>query len=218
MCVRQSHRHLWHPCGVPSDIPTEVIEVPPQSGRGFRLNAGDTVRIIDAEGTQVADVFARAAEDPDSWLSTSHTRGGLWRLFPQPGEPFLSNHFQPMLWFDRDDSPGVHDMFFSACSPAMYAALGHEGPHPSCQANFFAAAADLGWQPEVEPDPVNIFQNTPISAEGELTSLPALSRAGDSVSLRAEIDLLMVVTACSMDLKPINGERCTGLRLEITRA
>jgi uncharacterized protein YcgI (DUF1989 family) len=109
-------------------------------------------------------------------------------------------------------------MFFSACSPAMYAALGHEGPHPSCRANFFDAAADLGWTPDVEPDPVNIFQNTPVDADGTLTSLPAPTSAGDSVTLRAEIDLLVVVTACSMDLKPINGGRCTGLRLEVTRA
>lgn len=211
-------RHAWHHGRMPSDNAAQVIEVPPQSGRGFRLGAGDQLRIVDVEGTQVADLFACAADDPDVWLSTAHTRGGLWRLFPKPGEAFLSNHFQPLLWFDRDDSPGPHDMFFSACSPAMYAALGHEGPHPSCQGNFFAAAAELGWEPEVEPDPVNIFQNTPVSADGKLTSLPALSEPGDSVTLRAEIDLLVVVTACSMDLKPINGERCTGLRLEITRA
>ena len=105
----------------------------------------------------------------------------------------------------------------SACSPAMYAALGHDGPHPNCRDNFVAAAAQFGWQPEVEPDPVNIFQNTPVDADGALTSLPALSQAGDSVTLRAEVDLIVVVTACSMDLKPINGERCTALRLEVMR-
>lgn len=126
-------------------------------------------------------------------------------MFPQPGEPFLSNHFRPLLWFEEDSSPGVHDMFFSACSPALYAALGHEAPHPNCRDNFFAAAAQEGWTPAVEPDPVNIFQNTPVDAAGVLTSLPALTQPGDDVVLRAEIDLIVVVTACSMDLKPITG-------------
>ncbi len=209
---------VCHPGGVSPSPDVEVIDVPPQSGAALRLDAGDRLRIIDVEGTQVADLFARSAAEPGEWLSCPHTRGGLWRLFPTPGEPFLSNHFRPMLWFEDDQSPGVHDMFFSACSPAMYAALGHDGPHPNCRDNFFAAAAQEGWTPEVEPDPVNIFQNTPVDAAGVLTSLPALTEPGDSVTLRAEIDLIVVVTACSMDLKPINGGHCTGLRLEISRA
>ena len=65
---------------------------------------------------------------------------------------------------------------------------------------------------------MNIFQNTPVDATGALTSLPALSQAGDSVTLRAEVDLFVVVTACSMDLKPINGGLCTGLHLETGRS
>ena len=44
---------------------------------------------------------------------------------------------------------------------------------------------------------------------------PALSKAGDAVTLRAEMDLVMVVTACSMDIVPINGECCTGIRIEV---
>lgn len=192
-----------------------IIDIPPQSAQGVRLAAGQTLRIVDVAGAQVADLFARNADNPNEWLSTSHTRGGLWRLFPEPGQPFLSNYFVPLLWFEADDSPGTHDMFFSACSPAMYAALGHHDPHPSCQENFFAAARELGWCPEREPDPVNFFQNTPVAADGTLTSAPAPSGPGDSVTLRAQVDLLVVVTACSMDLKPINGDHCTGIRLEI---
>lgn len=196
----------------------EVVDIPAQSGAGVKLAAGDRLRIIDIAGTQVADLFACSAATGEEWLSGPHTRGGLWRLFPEPGQPFLSNQFRPVLWFERDDSPGVHDMFFSACSPAMYAALGHDEPHPNCRDNFFAAAAELGWTPAVEPDPVNIFQNTPLDDSGTLTTSPALTLAGDSVTLRAEIDLLVVVTACSMDLKPINGHECTGIRLEVSRA
>lgn len=62
---------------------------------------------------------------------------------------------------------------------------------------------------------MNIFQRTPIGLDGSITALPALTRPGDSVTLRAEAAVHVVVTACSMDLEPINGEQCTPLRLEL---
>lgn len=63
------------------------------------------------------------------------------------------------------------------------------------------------------PDPVNFFQSMPVGADGTLSALPSRTVAGDSVTLRAETRVHVIVTACSMDLKPINGDRCTPLRL-----
>ena len=106
-------------------------------------------------------------------------------------------------------------MQFAPCSADMYAALGHPGYHRSCSENFRKAAAQVGWNPLHVPDPVNLFQRTSIDADGSVAALPALSRPGDSVTLRAEGAVYAVVTACSMDIEPINGSKCTPLRLEL---
>lgn len=93
--------------------------------------------------------------------------------------------------------------------------MGADSHHPNCAENFRTAAADAGWHPAEVPDPVNVFQNTRVNSEGQLITETALSKAGDTFCLRAEMDLILVVTACAFDLLPINGERCTGIRLEL---
>lgn len=195
---------------------SRTVEVPAQSGALITLSAWESLRIVDVEGSQVADLFATPVDDPDDWLSVAVTRGVNWRLFPAVGELFLSHAYRPLLILERDDSPGVHDMLAAPCSAEMYAALGYTGHHPSCSENFRTAAATIGWHPRHVPDPVNVFQRTPIGPDGTVTALPALTRPGDSVTLRAQTAVHVIVTACSMDLEPINGERCTPLRLEIT--
>lgn len=196
----------------------QSIEIPAQSGRWVRLRAGAHLRIIDIEGAQVADLFAVNADDPGEWLSVVNTRDEHKRLFPAVGQAFCSTTYRPMLTFVADDSPGFHDAQFSACNPLTYQDLGFEGYHPSCAENFRTAAAACGWIPELVPDPINIFQRTPVIADGRLVVEPAASGPGDSVTLRAEMDLFVIVTACSMDLEPINGSRCTPIGLEIRSA
>ena len=194
----------------------EIIEIPAQSGAVTRMRAGQELRIIDVEGTQVADLFAVCADDREEWLSASHTRGRNWRLFPEVGGVFVTSSYRPLLTFVEDGSPGFHDAQFSACDSLMYQALGHVGYHPSCADNFRIAADSIGWHPTHVPDPINIFQRTPVGPEGSLSTLPAATKPGDYVVLRAETDIDVIVTACSMDLKDINGGHCTPIRLEVS--
>ncbi len=198
-----------------SDSLLDVIEVPAQSGRAMSVDAGQVIRLIDVEGAQVADLFARARHEPDEWLSTGHTRTWTSRLFPKPGQSFLTQSYEPILEFMEDASPGFHDMFYPSCDPGLYRILGAKDGHPNCRDNFLEAAASLDWLPAVMPDPVNFFQNTPANAEGKLSVRSAETKPGDAVLLRAKMDLILVVTACSQDLARINGDRCTGLRIEI---
>lgn len=201
---------------VPTSDNPKTVDIPAQKGAIVRMSVGHRLRIVDVAGSQVADVFAVVAGDFTEWLSASVTTAMVWRLFPKVGQSFMSTAYRPLLAFERDDSPGFHDMIAAPCGPEMYAAMGYQGHHPSCSDNFRAAAAEVGWHPLHVPDPVNFFQRTPIDADGSFTALPALTRPGDSVTLRAEAALYVVVTACSMDLEPINGDRCTGLRLELS--
>lgn len=193
----------------------KTIEIPAQTGAAVTLAPGRLLRIIDIEGTQVADVFAVSTGGHDEWLSAAVTRAMTGRLFPAVGQSFFSTSYRPLLTFERDDSPGVHEMLAAPCSPEMYRAMGVIGHHPSCSENFRAAAAPVGWQPSDVPDPVNFFQHTSTDRDGVFSYLPALARPGDSVTLRAEEAVHVIVTACSMDLEPINGGHCTPLRLEL---
>jgi uncharacterized protein YcgI (DUF1989 family) len=123
-----------------------------------------------------------------------------------------------MLTLVADTSPGAHDMLWMSCNRQLYRLMGAGDDHANCQDNFLAAASDAGWRPGETPDPVNFFQNTRVREDGRLVTERALSRPGDYVALRAEMDLIIVATACAFDLAPINGDRCTGLRLEVTAA
>jgi len=194
-----------------------TVEIPACSGALVTLEAGHRLRIVDVEGTQVADLFAVSARDPQEWLSASVTRGWNGRLFPAVGQSFFGTAFQPMLTFEADDSPGTHEMLAAPCSPEMYRGIGCEGYHPSCAENFRTAAALVDWHPLHVPDPVNFFQHTSSDDDGVFTYLPAPTNPGDSVTLRADCDVHVIVTACSMDVEPINGLRCTPLRLEVFR-
>lgn len=187
-----------------------------QSGIAIFVPRLSSVQIIDPEGSQVADVFAFLVEDSSEWMSTSHTRAVCRKLFPDVGESFVTNQYRPILTFMNDDSPGQHDMLYPACEPAMYRRLGVQGHHPSCRENYLNAVRSA-WSTSFPcPDPVNLFQNSPVSSDGDLVPDVATSGPGDSVTLRAELDLMLVVTACSPDVVQISGEQCTPIHLEVS--
>ncbi|NNL86668.1 MAG: DUF1989 domain-containing protein, partial [Myxococcales bacterium] len=89
--------------------------------------------------------------------------------------------------------------------------------HRSCRGNFLEATREIGLDMPVVPDPVNLFQNTPAQADGSLALFETQSRPGDSITFRAEMDLVFVLTACSADLGEINvnGGKSTPLRIDV---
>ena len=196
---------------------TDTRDIAAQSGGWLEVKREQLVRIIDIEGAQVADMFAVSSADNTEWLSVGNTRSATERLFPRVGQSFYTNQLRPILTLVEDRTPGIHDMLYRACDPLVYALMGVTGYHPSCEENFQKVAAEVGWRPPETPDPVNFFQNTPADEHGNIRSEPALTKAGDFVTLRAVMDLIMIVTACSWDIasSPINGVRCSGIRLAI---
>jgi len=174
-------------------------------GSAFRLLSGERIRIGLPEGPQVADMFAFALPDLAETLSTEHTRSCVTRLAPAVGEAFHSNRRRPMLALVDDTSPGMHDLLLSACDQARYTLLGHSAAHRNCVANLLAAlgALDLA-APEI-PSPVNLFENVTIGPDGALGIEPPRAAQGDAVTLEALMDLVLVVSACPMDIVPTNG-------------
>ena len=191
------------------------VVVPAREGRALRVPAGRRFRVVDLEGHQCGDLFAYVAGDVREYASAEHTRVHVDRLFPRPGEEFVTNRRRPILRFEADDSPGVHDMLIAACDPARYAGLGVEGPHASCQDNLERAMAALGHEHVEVPQPINLFTNIALGAGRELLWRPALTHAGDSVTFRTLLDAIVVLSACPQDIVAINECRPGPLALEV---
>ena len=143
--------------------------------------------------------------DVNEYHSAEHTRVHNDRLFPRPGEVFVTNRRRPILYFEADDTPGKHDMLVAACDPTRYHALGVEGWHASCQENLVTAMRELGVASIEIPQPINLFTNIPVDAEGGLSWDAALTEPGDSVTFRLEEDSYVVVSSCPQDIKMINA-------------
>jgi hypothetical protein len=193
-----------------------MVTVAPQSGRAVRVGRGDLVRVVDVEGHQVGDMWAIDAADPGRWLSAGHTRDRCERLFPSVGEQFRDQSGEPILELVADTSPGLHDMLFPPCDPALYMSRGLPAGHPNCRDNFRSALAAAGISLPVVPDPVNLFQNSAPQLDGRLVVGTAASLTGQAITFRAARELVFVLTSCSVDYPPLNNGHCTPLRIEIT--
>jgi uncharacterized protein len=201
-----------------TDVETDVrqrIVVPAREGRGVRLSKGDTFRIVDLEGSQVGDLFAFNASDVGEYHSASHTRAVVDRLFPLPGQQFQSNLRRPILTLVRDDSPGVHDMLIAPCDPARFEQLGVKGWHASCQENLQKVMASFGFDNIVVPQSINLFMNIPVVADGSIRWLPAPTKPGDSVTMRAEMDCYIALSACPQDIVVINDKAPSPMAIEV---
>lgn len=174
------------------------------------------MRLIDVDGTQVADLFAHAVADSSVHLCTGRTRLANSRLFPVIGESFHGTNYEPLLTLIGDTSPGVHDMLYEACDRSLHELLGGGSNHRNCHDNYLAAAKTAEVVVDRVPSPVNFFQSTPVSGDGQLSAQPAPSNPGDYVELLAVTDVVVIVSACSVDVgTDINGGKSTPLRLEV---
>ncbi len=176
-----------------------MIEViPPRSGVAFHLAQGQTLRVIDPEGEQVADLIAFNALDTAEWLSSGRTLDYASSIRLSTGDILYSNRSTPMLTIGKDDV-GCHDFLLAPCSAEMFEKLYDEKiPHRGCFGNLAAALAPHGIGPDAIPTAFNVFMNVPVDgATGRLSVEPPRSRAGDATEFAAHIPLVIGLTACS---------------------
>jgi hypothetical protein len=191
--------------------------VPARRGRAFAVRAGERIKVINTHGNQVVDTWALTLPDLDERMSMQHTRIGLMKLRPAVGDRLYSDRRRPIMTLVEDTSPGTHDLLFPACDQRRYEVLGHEGHHDNCCENFRAALEERGFEPPAVPAPLNLFMSIPWTEDGALGFAEPESRPGDHVVLRAERDLLVVLSCCPQDMIPINGPalRPTEVHVEI---
>jgi uncharacterized protein YcgI (DUF1989 family) len=172
--------------------------IPPRSGVAFALQAGEILRVIDPEGEQVGDLLAFNKQDVREAISSGRTFDYASRIYLTKGDPLYSNRSNVMLRI-VDDTVGRHDFLLTPCSREMFRIIyGDADPHQGCFGNLAAALEPYGIPVDSIPAAFNCFMNVLVDgATGEFRVLPPLSRAGDSISFLAEMDLVIGLTACS---------------------
>jgi len=184
-----------------------------RTGAAFALRKGQRLRVINSHGTQVVDSWAFASSS--EYLSLEHCREVLQKLFFETGDLLLTNLYRPILTIVQDTSPGRHDTLIAACSRPMYERAGRGNDHANCADNLAAALAAHGLTSAVTPSPWNLFMQAPVKPDGHIDYVRPLSKPGDYVELRAEMDCLLAFSACPDDVYPTNGGDGTPRDVEI---
>ena len=198
--------------------PGRRYAVPARQGRAVRLARGQRLTVVNTHGTQVCDLWAFSAANLAEYLSWEHARVALGRIAPRVGDALLTNRRRPILTLVEDTSPGVHDTLMAACDLFRYRGLGATDYHDNCSDNLRMALAAIGERVPEVPQPFNVWMNIPVAADGSVGWLPTVSKPGDRVTLRAEMDCIAVMSACPQDMTPINGPdmRPVELHFEVT--
>jgi hypothetical protein len=186
----------------------------PQTGTSFSLDRGQVLRVIDPEGEQVSDLVAFAQADKSEWLSSGRSIDYNNTVYLTTGHLLYSNRSNPMFTI-LEDRVGRHDFLLTPCSPETFEILykGHEGYHPSCLENLTKNLERFGILVDDIPTTFNVFMNVDILPSGELKIGPPLSEPGDFLDLRAEMDLIVGVTACSAEMS--NNYRFKPIEVEV---
>jgi len=169
--------------------------------------------VIDPEGEQVSDLVVFARDDKAERLSSGRSIDYNNTIYLTTGHVLYSNRSNPMFKI-LEGRVGRHDFLLTPCSPETFEILyeGHEGYHPSCFENLAKNLQRFGIAGDDVPTTFNVFMNVEVLPSGELRIGPPLSGPGDFVDLRAEMDLIVSITACSAEMsnnysfKPIEIE------------
>ena len=174
---------------------SDRIIVPAGGGAGLRLARGQSLRIVDPEGGQSGDLMAFSADGRER-LSNGRTFDYGGKVYLSTGDALWSDLSNPMLTIVADDV-GRHDFLYASCSLEMYRRQhGVTGYHANCHDSLCRALHDLGIEARPLPTAFNLFMAVEISPEGKLSFLPPKSKAGDSLVVRAEMDLAIALSAC----------------------
>ena len=174
-------------------------------GKAITLVRGRRLRIENTFGSQVVDTWALNQHDTSEYLSLEHTRRMLGARFPKTGDTLYSNRRTPLLLLEDDTSPGRHDMLLACCDKWLYKHYGCPTGHRNCRDNFLEALFEAGFDATLVPNPLNLWMNIPVTTDGAQSWGEPLSKPGDYVVLRAEMDCIVAMSACPQDILPING-------------
>lgn len=180
------------------------------------VRKGEVLRIIDLEGNQAVDFLMYALADDAERYSAQDTIAAQGNIFLRTGSVLLSNEGNPMATV-LGTSVAYHDTIGGACScESNTLRYGHhtKGEH-ACVENFLQANARHGRGKRDMVSNINWFMNVPVEADGALGIVDGISAPGLYVDIRAEMDLVAVVSNCPQINNPCNGFNPTPVRMII---
>lgn len=192
--------------------------VPARAPWLHEVKAGQTLRIVDLEGNQAVDFLAYSAADDTERYSAQDTIAAQKNIFLREGSVLLSNEGRPMMTVTAT-AVAYHDTIGGACScESNTLRYGHhtKSQH-ACVENFLVANAIQGRGKRDMVSNVNWFMNVPVEADGALGIVDGISAPGLYVDLRAEMDVVVVVSNCPQINNPCNGFDPTPVRMIIAQ-
>ncbi|MDP1618163.1 urea amidolyase associated protein UAAP2 [Phenylobacterium sp.] len=201
--------------GLPGPVLHDEI-VPALAPWDHVVRKGEVLRIIDLEGNQAVDFLMYALADDAERYSAQDTIAAQGNIFLRTGSVLLSNEGNPMATV-LGTSVAYHDTIGGACScESNTLRYGHhtKGQH-ACVENFLQANARHRRGKRDMVSNINWFMNVPVESDGALGIVDGISAPGLYVDIRAEMDLVAVVSNCPQINNPCNGFNPTPVRMII---
>jgi len=184
----------------------------------IEVGKGHTIRIIDLEGNQAVDTLFYNAHDYADRYSAQDTIREQGNIYLTTGTRLISSRGNVLLTISADTC-GRHDTLGGACSTESNLVRYDlsKGHMHACRQSFLKGIGEWGRGLEKRDiaSNINFFMNVPVTPEGGLTFEDGLSDAGKYVELRAEMDVLMVISNCPQLNNPCNGYNPTPVQILI---
>jgi urea carboxylase-associated protein 1 len=180
--------------------------------------AGDTLRIVDLEGNQAVDFLVYNAADTAERYSASDTIVEQGNIFLVEGSRLMSNEGR-VLMSVVETTCSRHDTIGGACSQESNTLRYgfHTKQQHACVDNFLLAHSWRGMGKRDMTSNINWFMNVPVEPDGTLGIVDGISRAGLFVELRAETDVLVVISNCPQINNPCNAFKPTAVQVVVER-
>ncbi|WP_211771346.1 urea amidolyase associated protein UAAP2 [Kutzneria sp. CA-103260] len=193
-----------------------MLDTVVDAGDGFlgRIPAGGTFRIVDLHGNQAVDTLFYDANDLDNRYSAFDTVREQGAVYLTTGSRLLSVRLDVLATI-TDDTCGRHDTLGGACAQeSNVVRYGEHTRHQhACRETFLRYGAAAGIDARRLGHNINFFMNVPVTADGGLTFADGVSAPGKHVQVRAERDLLVLISNCPQVNNPCNGWDPTPVRL-----
>jgi urea carboxylase-associated protein 1 len=200
---------------VPGNVVHDQI-VPARSPWGHVVNKGEVLRLIDLEGQQAVDFLCYDAHDPSDRYNAMNTVKVQGGIYVEKGTILYADSGNALFTVIADTC-GRHDTIYGCCSEANnFLRYGVRNPE-NCYDNFQKALAPFGLGRTAIVGNVNFFMSVPVTPEGKAGVADGVSKPGSHVDLRAERDVLAVLSNCPQMHNPCNGYNPTPIRAIIYR-
>lgn len=182
----------------------------------YEVKRGQTFRIVDLEGNQAADTLFYNAHDFADRYSAQDTIRTQGSIYLTTGTQLISTRGNVLLTITADTC-GRHDTLGGACameSNMVRYALEKRFMH-ACRNSFIRAVYSHGMSKRDITANINFFMNVPVTPAGKLTFEDGVSDAGKYVEMRAEMDVLAVISNCPQLNNPCNAYNPTPVQVLI---